>query len=314
MSLLFGYASDLELVEEDVDMDGNRIFDFPDPTEDGEPVTKGYADKHYSGGGGDQGDTGPQGPKGDKGDTGPQGPIGPQGPQGPQGSKGDTGPRGPKGDKGDPGPKGDKGDPEFGGPRGLQGPQGLTGPRGRKGDKGDTGSKGDKRDPGQQGPQGSQGPKEDKGDPGFGGPRGLQGPQGLTGPRGRKGDKGDKGDAAPGGLTDAGFTIKAGINMDSHTVTNLGMPTNNADAATKKYVDDKECKFKDGTTTTSDIDLRTTGFYDDVTSHADANCRDIDIFSTSKAIVNKNSLETGRLVGIQSLTPTLQNILPVPTK
>ena len=41
MSLLFGYASELELVQEDVDMDGNRIFDRPDPTEDSEPVTKG---------------------------------------------------------------------------------------------------------------------------------------------------------------------------------------------------------------------------------------------------------------------------------
>ena len=35
MSLLFGYASDLELVQEDVDMDGNKIVDLP------EPVTKG---------------------------------------------------------------------------------------------------------------------------------------------------------------------------------------------------------------------------------------------------------------------------------
>ena len=43
MSLLFGYASDLELVEQNVDMDGNRIFDHPDPTENSEPVTKGYA-------------------------------------------------------------------------------------------------------------------------------------------------------------------------------------------------------------------------------------------------------------------------------
>ena len=88
MSLLFGYASDMELVEEDVDMDGNRIFDLPDPTTGSEAVTKGYADKHYSGGGGgDKGDTGPQGPKGDKGDTGLQGPTGPQGPQGPKGER-----------------------------------------------------------------------------------------------------------------------------------------------------------------------------------------------------------------------------------
>ena len=30
MSLLFGYAPDLELVQEDVDMDGNRIVDLPE--------------------------------------------------------------------------------------------------------------------------------------------------------------------------------------------------------------------------------------------------------------------------------------------
>ena len=61
MSLLFGHASDLELVEENVDMDGNRIFDLPSPTarKDSEPVTKGYADKHCLGGDA-------QGPKGDK--------------------------------------------------------------------------------------------------------------------------------------------------------------------------------------------------------------------------------------------------------
>ena len=41
MSLLFGYASDVEFVEENIDMDGNRIFDLPDPVEDGESVTKG---------------------------------------------------------------------------------------------------------------------------------------------------------------------------------------------------------------------------------------------------------------------------------
>ena len=87
MSLLFGYASELELVEENIDMDGNRIFDLQDPTEDSEPVTKGYADKHYLGGGG--------GDKGDKCDTGPQGDKGDTGPQRPKSDKGDTGPQGP---------------------------------------------------------------------------------------------------------------------------------------------------------------------------------------------------------------------------
>ena len=47
--------------------------------------------------------------------------------------------------------------------------------------------------------------------------------------------------------------MKSGINMDSHKVMNLGTPTSNTDAATKKYVDGNECKFKDGTTTTSTV-------------------------------------------------------------
>ena len=92
MSLLFGYASNLEIVEEDIDMDGNRIVDLPEPTMDSEQVTKGYADKHYSGGGakpqGPKGDTGPRGLKGDKGDMGLQGPTGPQGPKGDKGGRG----------------------------------------------------------------------------------------------------------------------------------------------------------------------------------------------------------------------------------
>ena len=60
MSLLFVYSSGLETIEEDIDMNGNRIIDLPSPTTDSEPVTKGYADTHYSG------ESGQQGPKGDK--------------------------------------------------------------------------------------------------------------------------------------------------------------------------------------------------------------------------------------------------------
>ena len=61
------------MIEEDIDMNGHRIIDLPNPTIDSEPVTNGYADTHYSGGGGSKGDLvpqGPRGPKGDKGDTG----------------------------------------------------------------------------------------------------------------------------------------------------------------------------------------------------------------------------------------------------
>ena len=78
MSLLFGHAPDLELVEEDVDMDGNRTVDLPEPTTDSEPVSKGYADKHYLG-------RGAQGSKGDKGDKDDRGLLGPQGYRGQRG-------------------------------------------------------------------------------------------------------------------------------------------------------------------------------------------------------------------------------------
>ena len=109
MSLLFGYSSssssDLKNIGEDLGMNGNRIIDLPDPVEDDEPVTKGYADTHYSGG--DKGDTGDKGDKGDVGNTGPRGPKGEKGDIGPEGPKGDSGAQGPQG------PKGDRGDIRF---------------------------------------------------------------------------------------------------------------------------------------------------------------------------------------------------------
>ena len=75
MSLLFGYSSNIQ--EEDLDMNNNKIINLPDPSTGSEPVTKSYADTHYSGGGGGQ-----RGPKGDKGDTGPQGLKGATRPEG----------------------------------------------------------------------------------------------------------------------------------------------------------------------------------------------------------------------------------------
>ena len=54
-------------------MNGNKIRDLPSPTSNSEPVMKGYADTHYSGGGGSQE------PKGNKGDVGLQGQLGPKG-------------------------------------------------------------------------------------------------------------------------------------------------------------------------------------------------------------------------------------------
>ena len=67
MWLLFGYSSSLSIIDEDIDMQGNRIINLPNPSTGSEPVTKSYADTHYSGGGSGRG---PKGDKGDKGDTG----------------------------------------------------------------------------------------------------------------------------------------------------------------------------------------------------------------------------------------------------
>ena len=230
MSLNFGYSPPgLGRIKKDIKMNGHKILNLPSPTSDSEPVTKSYADTHYSssGGGGpkgNKGDTGPQGPKGDKGDTGTQGPKGDTGAQGPKGDKGDIGLQKPKGDKGDTGaqgpqgPKGDKGDQGSGGSsKGPKGDKGDVGPQGPKGDKGDVGLqglKGDKRDTGTQGPKGnkgdvgSQGPKGGKGDVGLQGPKGdkedtgtqgLKGDKGDVGPQGLKGDKGDVGPQGPKG-------------------------------------------------------------------------------------------------------------------
>ena len=264
MSLLFGYSSEVQ--EGDLDMGNHKIINLPDPSTGSEPVTKGYAYTHYSGGDGQRGpkgdtgpqgskgDTGSQGPKGDTGDTGAQGPKGDKrdvGPKGSKGDKGDTGAQGLKGDKGDTGaqgPKGDKGDKGSGGS--SKGDKGDTGPQGPKGDKGDTGAqgpKGDKGNTGAQGPKGDQGdtgPQGSKGDKGNTGAQGPKGDKGDTGPQGPKGDKGntgpkgDTGNQGPpgsGGLSDAGFTMQGGINMNNNKITNLPDPTLANDPITKQY-------------------------------------------------------------------------------
>ena len=92
-------------------MNSNRVINLQDPSRNDEPVTKGYADIHYSG-------PGRQGPKGDIGNRGP---------------KGDTGSQGPKGDQGVQGPKGDT---RARCARVVQGPKGNTGARGQQGPAG----------------------------------------------------------------------------------------------------------------------------------------------------------------------------------
>ena len=65
MSLNIGYSPRLGRIKNDIKMNGYKIIDLPSPTSDSEPVTKGYADTNYSGGG--SGQRGPKGGKGDKG-------------------------------------------------------------------------------------------------------------------------------------------------------------------------------------------------------------------------------------------------------
>ena len=227
-----------------------------------------------------------QGPKGDKGDTGPQGS---------KGDKGDTGLQGPKGDKGDTGsqgPKGDKGDTGLQGPKGGKGDTRLQGP---KGDKGDTG------------PQGLKSDKGDKGDPESGGISNtgctMQGSINMNNnkiinlpdpQRGNEPATKQYGDRTY--LTDAGFVMSDNIGMGGHTVTNLGTPTNNTDAATKKYVDDKKCKFSDGSINTGDVDISVYGFNNAVKFDSGAHSISIDASAPPSALVNKDSLETTGLV------------------
>ena len=100
------------------------------------------------------------------------------------------------------------------------------------------------------------------------------------------------------------------IGMDGHTVTNLGTPTNNTDAATKKYVDDKKCKFSDGTTNTSDVDISVYGFNHAVKFNSGAHSISIDASAPPSALVNKDSLETAGLVGIGSFSQTVKGLFP----
>ena len=333
MSLNFGYSPPgLGRIKNDIKMNGHKILNLPSPTSDSEPVTKSYADTHYSGGGGGQ--RGPPGPKGDKEDTGSQGP---------KGDKEDTGSRGPKGDKGDTGSQGQKsykGDTGSQGPKGDKGDVGSQGPKGDKGDTGSQGVKGDKGD------TGSQGPKGDKGDTGSQGPKGNKGDTGSQGPKGDKGDtgpKGDKGDPGSGVLPDTGFTMQGDINMNTNKITGLGNLTSNSepvtkqygdstyltdggfvmndnigmnghtvttDAATKKYVDDKKCKFSDGTTNTSDVDIKVYGFNHAVKFDSGAHSIAIDSSSAPTALVNRDSLENGGLLGINSFSPLIKSLFP----
>ena len=101
--------------------------------------------------------------------------------------------------------------------------------------------------------------------------------------------------------------------MGGHTVTNLGTLTNNTDTATKKYVDDKECKFKDGSTTTDIVDLRYDNANNRFTFHDDIgflNAYNINSSSLPASLVTLHSLQSGGLVGIKIFSQTVQGLFP----
>ena len=111
-----------------------------------------------------------------------------------------------------------------------------------------------------------------------------------------------------------GFTMKGSLDMGSHKIYEVRTPTNDKDAANKKYVDDhSDGTFKDGTTKTNQLDLRrvltSIGVFEDVTFHSGAYSQDITSASPSSAVVHKNSLENGGLIGLDSLVPTIKGLL-----
>ena len=111
-----------------------------------------------------------------------------------------------------------------------------------------------------------------------------------------------------------GFTMKGPLDMSGHKIYEVRTPTNDKDAANKKYVDDHQLNtFKDGSTTTNMLNiprvLSSIGIFEDVTFHSAAYLQDITSASPSKAVVNKNSLQNEGLVGLNSLVPTLKGLL-----
>ena len=256
-------------MQENINMNSNQVINLQDPTRNDEPVTKGYADTHYSG-------------------------------QGRQGPKGDIGNRGPKGDQGDQGPKGDQGD------RGPQGQTGATGARGIQGPKGDTG---------QRGPQGPAGT--------FGGTvatdvnmagykiYGLPTPTQDSEPATKKWVLDDFPTKTE---VENGISFLGPVSMNNHKIYGVRTPTNDDDAANKKYVDgNATAVFKDGSTQTKQLDIRrvlgSIGVFEDITLHSSAYSQDVDSSSPQNAVVNKGSLQTAGLVGLNSLVPTLKGLL-----
>ena len=164
--------------------------------------------------------------------------------------------------------------------------------QGRQGPKGDSGAQGPKGDSGAQGPRGAQGPK---GDSGAQGPAGTFGGTvatdvNMAGHRfyGLPTPTQDSDAATKKWVTDDfptktdilnGFTMKGPLDMGGHKIYDVREPTNDKDAANKKYVDDRSGTFKDGSTTTSQLDIRrvlsSIGIFEDVTFHSGAYSQDL---------------------------------------
>ena len=112
-----------------------------------------------------------------------------------------------------------------------------------------------------------------------------------------------------------GFTMLSPLDMGGHKIYEVRTPTNDKDAANKKYVDDSSLSsvFKDGSTTTNQLDIRrvlsSIGIFEDVTFHSGAYSQDITSASPATAVVNKNSLQNGGLIGLDSLVPTIKGLL-----
>ena len=112
------------------------------------------------------------------------------------------------------------------GATGARGLCGDPGPQGSSGLRGDPGARGCKCDRGQRGAKGDRGPRGTKGD------IGVKGPKGDVGPQGPKGDKGDPGSTSLP-------TVSQDLSMQGYRITQMGAPTSDSDAATRKYVEDK---------------------------------------------------------------------------
>ena len=109
--------------------------------------------------------------------------------------------------------------------------------------------------------------------------------------------------------------MKGPLDMGGHKIYEVHAPTNDKDAANKKYVDDNSSSsvFKDGSTTTNQLDIRrvlsSIGIFEDVTFHSGAYSQDVTSASPASAVVNKSSLQNGGLVGLDSLVPTIKGLL-----